>query len=51
MKRQYASLILYHNDEQKEIAEASKLEEQERRLPEIITTDIAPKLNFFPAEA
>ncbi|XP_030243423.1 peptide methionine sulfoxide reductase isoform X2 [Drosophila navojoa] len=51
MKRQYASLILYHDDEQKEIAEASKLEEQERRLPEIITTDIAPKLNFFPAEA
>ncbi|KAH8371692.1 hypothetical protein KR093_008567 [Drosophila rubida] len=50
IKRQYASLILYHDDEQKQIAEASKLEEQVRRAPEVITTDIAPKENFFAAE-
>ncbi|XP_034111799.1 peptide methionine sulfoxide reductase isoform X2 [Drosophila albomicans] len=50
IKRQYASLILYHDDEQKEIAEASKKEEQVRRAPEVITTDIAPKENFFAAE-
>ncbi|XP_030570968.1 peptide methionine sulfoxide reductase isoform X1 [Drosophila novamexicana] len=50
MKRQYASLILYHDDEQKQIAEASKLEEQERRVPEVITTNIAPKENFYAAE-
>ncbi|XP_034482586.1 peptide methionine sulfoxide reductase isoform X3 [Drosophila innubila] len=51
IKRQYASLILYHDDNQKQIAEASKLEEQERRAPEVITTDIAPKENFYAAEA
>lgn len=50
IKRQYASLILYHDDEQKRIAEASRLEEQERRAPEVITTDIAPKENFYAAE-
>ncbi|KAI8037859.1 hypothetical protein M5D96_009360 [Drosophila gunungcola] len=51
IKRQYASLILFHDDEQKQIAQASKLEEQERRAPEIITTEIASKENFYPAEA
>ncbi|XP_032309793.1 peptide methionine sulfoxide reductase isoform X8 [Drosophila ananassae] len=51
IKRQYASLILFHDDEQRQVAEASKLEEQERRAPEIITTEIAPKNNFFAAEA
>lgn len=51
MKRQYASLILYHDDDQRLIAEASKLEEQERRAPEVIATGIAPKENFYAAEA
>ncbi|XP_017840989.1 peptide methionine sulfoxide reductase isoform X5 [Drosophila busckii] len=51
IKRQYASLILYHNEEQQQIAEASKLEEQKRRAPEVITTDIAVKKNFYPAES
>lgn len=50
IKRQYMSLILYHDDEQKQIAEDSKAEEQKRRAPEVITTEIAPKLNFFAAE-
>ncbi|XP_023036728.1 peptide methionine sulfoxide reductase isoform X2 [Drosophila willistoni] len=50
IKRQYASLILYHDDEQKQIAEASIKEEQERRSPEIITTEISPKKNFYAAE-
>ncbi|XP_032596680.1 peptide methionine sulfoxide reductase isoform X3 [Drosophila grimshawi] len=50
IKRQYASLILYHDEEQKRIAAASMLEEQKRRSPEVITTDIAPKLNFYAAE-
>ncbi|XP_016931961.1 peptide methionine sulfoxide reductase isoform X1 [Drosophila suzukii] len=51
IKRQYASMILYHDEEQKQVALASKLEEQERRAPEVITTEIASKENFFPAEA
>ncbi|XP_030375260.1 peptide methionine sulfoxide reductase isoform X2 [Scaptodrosophila lebanonensis] len=50
IKRQYASLILYHNAEQQEIAKASKQEEQYRRAPEIITTVIAPKRHFYTAE-
>jgi len=44
-------MILYHDEEQKQVALASKLEEQERRAPEVITTEIASKENFFPAEA
>lgn len=50
VKRQYISLILYHDKEQKQIAEESKLEEQKRRAPEVITTEIAPKTNFYAAE-
>lgn len=50
IKRQYMSLILYHDEEQKQIAEESKLEEQKRRAPEVITTEIWPKINFYPAE-
>lgn len=50
VKRQYISLILYHDEEQKRIAEESKVEEQKRRAPEVITTEIAPKANFYPAE-
>ena len=50
VKRQYISLILYHDEEQKQIAEESKMEEQKRRAPEVITTEIAPKTNFYAAE-
>lgn len=50
IKRQYMSLILYHNDEQKKIATESKIEEQERRKPEIIKTAIQEASTFYPAE-
>ncbi|GBP02908.1 hypothetical protein EVAR_65007_1 [Eumeta japonica] len=50
IKRQYMSLILYHDEEQKEIAEQSRAEEQIKRAPEVIRTEISPKTNFFPAE-
>uniref|UniRef100_A0A1B0F9B2 peptide-methionine (S)-S-oxide reductase n=1 Tax=Glossina morsitans morsitans TaxID=37546 RepID=A0A1B0F9B2_GLOMM len=50
IKRQYMSIILYHDDEQKQIAELSKVKEGKRRAPEVITTEIAPKRNFYPAE-
>jgi len=50
IKRQYTSLILYHNQEQKEIAEQSKIAEQKLRNPKIITTEIVEKKNFYPAE-
>ncbi|XP_011176910.2 peptide methionine sulfoxide reductase isoform X2 [Zeugodacus cucurbitae] len=50
IKRQYMSLILYHDDEQKKIAEESIVEEQKKRVPEKIITEILPKGKFFPAE-
>lgn len=49
-KIQYRSLILYHDDEQKLIAQSSKCDEQKRRSPEVVTTIISPKGEFFPAE-
>lgn len=50
IKRQYMSLILYHDEEQKQIAEKSREDEQKKRAPEVIRTEIAPKKNFYPAE-
>lgn len=50
IKRQYMSLILYHNEEQKSIAELSRDEEVKKRAPEKIITEIRPKLNFYAAE-
>lgn len=50
MKRQYMSLILYHNEQQRQIAEASRAEEQVKRAPEHIITEIAPAGPFYPAE-
>ncbi|XP_037904575.1 peptide methionine sulfoxide reductase isoform X2 [Hermetia illucens] len=50
IKKQYASLILYHTDKQREIAEKSLKQEQERRNPEVITTLIVPASEFYPAE-
>ncbi|XP_058460251.1 peptide methionine sulfoxide reductase [Malaya genurostris] len=50
IKRQYMSLILYHNEEQRRIAEASRAEEQIKRVPEQIITEIAAAGIFYPAE-
>ena len=47
--RQYASLILYHNDEQRKLAVASKAREEERRKAKLYT-EIAPAGTFWPAE-
>ncbi|XP_052871814.1 peptide methionine sulfoxide reductase [Anopheles cruzii] len=50
MKRQYTSLILYHNEEQREIAEASLAHEQVQRAPEKIITEVLQAGPFYPAE-
>lgn len=50
VKRQYMSLILYHNDTQKEIAEESIKEERVNRAPEVIITELAQAQTFYPAE-
>lgn len=50
MKRQYMSLILTHSAEQQEIANKSRKEEQVKRAPEVIITEIAEAREFYPAE-
>ncbi|XP_053684722.1 peptide methionine sulfoxide reductase-like [Sabethes cyaneus] len=50
IKRQYMSLILCHNEEQRRTAEASRTEEQIKRAPEQIITEIATAGIFYPAE-
>ncbi len=48
---QYRSIILYHNEEQRAIAERSKRETDESGLwPNPIVTEIAPLTVFYPAE-
>lgn len=44
------SLILFHNDEQRKIAEASREEEVEARKSEKIITVIRKADTFYPAE-
>jgi len=47
--RQYASSILYHNEEQKRLAEESKAREEARRGRKLYT-DIVPFAAFYRAE-
>ena len=47
---QYRSIILYHNDEQKKIAEASK-EVAQKGWKDPIVTEIVPLKKFYVAEA
>ncbi|XP_011299920.1 peptide methionine sulfoxide reductase [Fopius arisanus] len=49
IKAQYASLILYHDEEQKTIAEKSRVHEQRER-GEHLTTTIKAFEKFYPAE-
>ena len=48
---QYRSIILYHNDEQKRIAEETIARlEREKRWPNPIVTQVVPLDTFYPAE-
>ena len=47
--RQYMSIVLYHNDEQRQIAIASK-EREEARLGTSLVTEITPFSEFYLAE-
>jgi len=48
-KTQYKSIILYHNNEQKKLAEAN-LKEEEQKLGQKIATEIRPAQTFYRAE-
>lgn len=50
VKRQYASLILYHDEKQMTEALESLKEERDKRSPEVIITEIAAATIFYPAE-
>ncbi len=47
---QYRAAIFYHNDEQKKLADASKVELMKTPGFEKITTEILPATTFYPAE-
>jgi len=48
---QYRSVIFYHNDEQKRIAEQYKAQlEASKVYPSRIVTEITPLTNYYPAE-
>ena len=47
---QYRSAIFYLDDEQKRLAEASKAEIVQRFKPRPVVTEIAPAMEFYPAE-
>ncbi|GAK51702.1 peptide methionine sulfoxide reductase msrA [Candidatus Moduliflexus flocculans] len=49
---QYRSVIFYHTDEQRAIAEQSKRDAEAAKIwPNPIVTEIAPLTTFYPAEA
>lgn len=51
MGTQYRSVIFYHNDEQKKLAEASKKQlEEEKKYNNPIVTEIVPFSTFYKAE-
>ena len=50
IKKQYASIIFDHNEEQKQISEKSRVEEQKIRSTETIITTIVEAGEFYPAE-
>ncbi|KAL5282344.1 hypothetical protein ACFFRR_005486 [Megaselia abdita] len=50
IKRQYMSVIFYHNNDQRIVSHISKKKEQLKRNSEFITTEIKEASIFYPAE-
>jgi peptide-methionine (S)-S-oxide reductase len=50
LSRQYASIVFYHDEAQREVAERTKAQEEAKRQREIYT-EIVPAGTFYPAEA
>ncbi|XP_065090963.1 peptide methionine sulfoxide reductase-like [Ochlerotatus camptorhynchus] len=50
LKREYMTMIMYHTDEQRLLAEASKSEQQVQEGEELVVTEIVPESHLYPAE-
>ncbi|XP_053688397.1 peptide methionine sulfoxide reductase-like [Sabethes cyaneus] len=51
LKREYMTLIMYHNEDQRRLAEASKAKQQTEEGNELIATEIVPEGPLYPAES
>ncbi|XP_058832034.1 peptide methionine sulfoxide reductase-like isoform X2 [Topomyia yanbarensis] len=51
LKREYMSVIMYHNEEQRQSAEISKAIRQAKDGDELIATEIVPASEFHPAQS
>ncbi|XP_062559560.1 peptide methionine sulfoxide reductase-like [Armigeres subalbatus] len=49
LKREYMSMIMYHSEEQRKMAEASKADQQVKEGDEIVVTEIVPESHLYPA--
>ena len=49
-RQQYMSIIFYHNDAQKQLAQKSIISAKEKYKSNVIHTEIRPKSTFFNAE-
>ncbi|XP_055531119.1 peptide methionine sulfoxide reductase-like [Wyeomyia smithii] len=50
LKREYMTLIMYHSEDQRRLAEASKIKRQAEEADELIATEIVPEGPLYPAE-
>ncbi|XP_058462848.1 peptide methionine sulfoxide reductase-like isoform X2 [Malaya genurostris] len=51
LKREYMSMIMYHNEEQCQIAKTSKDNQQAKEKNALIATEIIPASTFYPAKS
>ncbi|XP_062699414.1 peptide methionine sulfoxide reductase-like isoform X1 [Aedes albopictus] len=49
LKREYMSMIMYHSEEHRQQAEASKVEQQAKEGDEVVVTEIVPESHLYPA--
>ena len=49
LKREYMTMIQYHSEDQRKLAEASKNAQQAKEGEEVIATEIVPVSPFYPA--
>ncbi|XP_055608896.1 peptide methionine sulfoxide reductase-like [Uranotaenia lowii] len=50
LKREYMSMIMYHSEDQRKLAEESKITQQKKETDDQIVTEIVPSSEFYPAQ-